>query len=70
MPAGISPDGVHPNDAAHTEMLQNAIDQYYSTWLDPVGLPLNGFTQGALMVAALGSLGIYLLRCRSIERGK
>lgn len=33
MPPGISPDGIHPNDAAHTAMLQNAIDAYYKHWL-------------------------------------
>ena len=36
MPAGISPDGIHPNEQAHAKMLQNAIDQYYGAWLKPV----------------------------------
>ncbi len=33
MPSGISPDGIHPNDASHAAMLQNAIDAYYKDWL-------------------------------------
>lgn len=33
MPPGISPDGVHPNAAAHAKLLQNAIDQFYRPWL-------------------------------------
>ena len=38
MPAGISPDGIHPNEEAHKRLLQNAIDAYYRKWLDtPAG---------------------------------
>ncbi|MCC6696943.1 MAG: SGNH/GDSL hydrolase family protein [Candidatus Hydrogenedentes bacterium] len=38
MPAGISPDGIHPNAEAHKRLLQNAIDAYYRKWLDaPAG---------------------------------
>lgn len=33
MPAGISPDGIHPNAEAHARLLQNAIDLYYKKWL-------------------------------------
>lgn len=33
MPPGISPDGIHPNEAAHQKLLQNAIDQHYTHWL-------------------------------------
>ena len=38
MPAGVSPDGIHPNAEAHKRLLQNAIDTYYRKWLDtPAG---------------------------------
>ncbi|MBX7254996.1 MAG: CocE/NonD family hydrolase [Candidatus Hydrogenedentes bacterium] len=33
MPAGISPDGIHPNDAAHKKLLENAINKFYKGWL-------------------------------------
>ncbi|MDQ1256130.1 MAG: hydrolase family protein, partial [Candidatus Hydrogenedentes bacterium] len=35
MPAGIAPDGIHPNEKAHTLMVQNAVDRYYREWLAP-----------------------------------
>ncbi len=34
MPAGISPDGIHPNAEAHKRLLQNAVDAYYRRWLE------------------------------------
>lgn len=37
MPGGISPDGVHPNDAAHKKLLENALDKVYKSWLLPAG---------------------------------
>lgn len=33
MPAGVSPDGIHPGAAAHARLLQNAVDQCYGPWL-------------------------------------
>ncbi len=33
MPKGVSPDGIHPNAAAHAKLLQNVIDQFYKPWL-------------------------------------
>jgi lysophospholipase L1-like esterase len=35
MPLGVSPDGIHPNDAAHVKMLGNAFDAFYTAWLTP-----------------------------------
>ncbi len=65
MPSGVSADGVHPNDAAHTRMLQNAVDQYYADWLAPVGLPLETRVSGALLLIGLGIPGAYVLYRRA-----
>ncbi len=47
MPPGISPDGIHPNDAAHTAMLQNAINAYYRHWLPATCEDEGGGEEGA-----------------------
>ncbi|MCC6486295.1 MAG: SGNH/GDSL hydrolase family protein [Candidatus Hydrogenedentes bacterium] len=39
MPAGVSPDGIHPTAEAHKRLLQNAVDAHYRKWL---GTPEGG----------------------------
>lgn len=80
MPPGISPDGIHPNEAAHAKMLQNAVDQFYAGWLshepgaappepdEEAGTPPVTFIALAVLAGVVCVIGAIGLRLSGIER--